>query len=326
MDSDVQKGMANQPKEHHYVPAFHLAGFTLSGTQDGKLFILDQKRRDNWESTPRKTAKENNFYRVDMKGGDPMGIERALADVEGKCATVVRDIVKSQKVPADREQFEVMLNFVAIAAVRVPIIRQTHSEFIDKVTKDVVRLGFLGTDGATLLRKLSKTEGKPLTDEEIQQIQHGIENDHFTYNLDQNWHIQTMIEVAGALLPALGMRNWGVWTVADDAPDLVCSDRPVTLTATAPFPPLLSPAFGTPKTLMTLPLTRRVLLVSQFEPLPNDSYIMDEKDVALMNTYRMMYSNQMYSAQENWPVIADGKIVDIQTLLASVPPFESDKE
>jgi hypothetical protein len=77
---------------------------------------------------------------------------------------------------------------------------------------------------------------------------------------------------------------------------------------------------------MTLPLTRRVLLVSQFEPLPNDSYIMDEKDVALMNTCRTMYSNQMYSAQENWPVIADGKIVDIQTLLESAPPFVPDKE
>ena len=318
--------MANQPKGHHYVPAFHLAGFTLGGTQDGDLFILDQQQRKKWKNTPRRTARENNFYRVDVENADPMGIERVLADVEGKCATVVREIIQTQKIPADKEQFEVMLNFVAIAAVRVPIIRQTQSEFINKVTKEVVRLGFLGTEGANLLRKLSESGGKPLTDEEIKQIQQGIENDHFTYNLDQNWHIQTMIEAVGALLPALGKRNWGVWTVADDAPDLVCSDRPVTLTPTEPFPPLLPPAFGTLKTLLTLPLTRRVLLVSQFEPLPNDSYIMDEEDVALMNTYRTMYSNQMYSAQENWSVIANGKTVDIQTLLDTAPPFEPSKE
>jgi hypothetical protein len=126
-----------------------------------------------------------------------------------------------------------------------------------------------------------------------------------------------MLNLVGALLPALGKRNWGVWSAAESAPDLVCSDRPVVLTPTAPFPGPLTPGFGTLKTLLTVPLTRRVLLVSTYEELPSDSYMMDSEDVAVMNTYRAMYAHQIYSAEKDWLLIVNKAVVNMHSLLST---------
>jgi len=78
--------MDNRPKNHHYVPSFYLAQFTMSATDDGELFILDKRQRRKWVNTPAKTARSNNFYRLETDSGDPMGMEKALAFVEGRCA------------------------------------------------------------------------------------------------------------------------------------------------------------------------------------------------------------------------------------------------
>jgi hypothetical protein len=45
--------MANQSRKHHYVPEFYLAGFTESGTDDGRLHVLDKEQLRQWPSTPK---------------------------------------------------------------------------------------------------------------------------------------------------------------------------------------------------------------------------------------------------------------------------------
>ena len=318
--------MGNEPKGHHYVAAFHLAGFTLSGTKDGELFVLDQKQGKQWKNSPLRTARENNFNRVDLEGLDPMGIEKGFSKMEDLSATVIRELVSSKQLPTNEDDFNVLLNFVALTAARVQSVRHLHSERIDKIMDDISRMAFLGTDGDKVLRKLAEAGGETLSDDVVLKIQDCIANKHFTYDMDKNWHIGTTMEAVNVLLPALAKRNWAVWTVADDAPDLVCSDWPVVPIPTQPFPPLLSPNFGTLKTLLTVPLTRRVLLASQFEPFPSDSYIMDSEDVALMNTYRAMYAKQIYSAEKNWTMIANGGVVDGQLLIDGPPCDETEKE
>jgi len=314
--------MEDQPKKHHYVPSFHLARFTMTGTQDGGLFVMDKRLRHRWTSSPKKSARANNFYKVELGELDPMGIEKALAKIEGLCGTVVRNVITQEEMPTG-DDFDILLNFVALAFVRVPSIRSTHSHFIDRVAKKLGRLAFLGQDGAKRLRELSESEGQPLSDEELQQFQDFVESDDYTADLEQNWHVRTMIDSANVLLPALALRHWAIWTVADESPDLVCSDRPVVLWASPPLSGMLSPNFATPNTLLTIPLSRRALLASRLEEMPSDRYIMDSVDVALMNTFRAMYSNQIYSSQENWIWTMDGEILESQAFLDDLPPIKA---
>lgn len=58
---------AKPPRQHHYVPAFYLAGFTAGGTKDGKLFVIDRKRATTYETTPRNAAKSRDFYAVEQE-------------------------------------------------------------------------------------------------------------------------------------------------------------------------------------------------------------------------------------------------------------------
>jgi len=247
-----------------------------------------------------------------------MGIEKSLADVEGMSAVVIRDIISQKKLPTG-DDFGVLLNFVALSTVRVPSVRSTHSQFIDQVAKKLSHLAFLGPDGAERLWDLSKLEGKSLSDEEILELQAFVESNDYDIDLEKNWHIQTMIESVNVLLPALASRHWAIWTAADGTTDLVTSDRPVALWASPPLPGPLSPNFATPNTLLTIPLSRRVLLASQLEEMPSESYIMDSQDIALMNTLRAMFSNQIYSAQENWAWTVDGEILNSQAFLDRLP-------
>lgn len=294
--------MANEPRKHHYVPKFHLAGFTMSGTEDGQLFVTDKLRRNKWDSTPKKTARETDFYRVDLANMDPVGIEKAFSDVEGKCATVVRDVIADKRLPTG-DDFGTLLNFVAISATRIPIIRSTIAAGIDGLMKQFGRQALLGPEGAKRLREIP--ENASMSDEEMVQFQAFIAGNDYTIDVDQNWHIHTMLEAIDALLPALAKRNWAVWSVAEGAPDLVCSDRPVALYATKQFPPLLPPGFGTPNTLLTLPLNRRVMLASQFEEMPAESSVIDRDDVAAMNSLQALHAIQVYSSVEDW-VWVDG--------------------
>src|SRR5690348_5249737 len=91
--------MTSQPKNHHYISSFHLALFTLTGADDGELFVLDKTRRRKWVSTPRNTAKSNNFYRIETDSGDPVGMEKLLSFIEDKCAPVVRNAVANKRLP-----------------------------------------------------------------------------------------------------------------------------------------------------------------------------------------------------------------------------------
>jgi hypothetical protein len=312
--------MTNQPKNHHYVPSFHLALFTLTGADDAELFVLDKQRRRKWASTPKNTAKSNNFYRIESDNGDPMGMERVLSFVEGKCAPVVRDVVTNKRLPTG-DDFDALLNFVALSFVRVPSIRATHSDFIDRVGKSLARLAFLGDDGAKRLRDDLAAEGKSASDEELQKLQAFVESDDYSINMDQNWHVQTMQQSFDVLLPALLQRHWGVWTVADDAPDLVCSDRPLTLWPLNPHP-LIPSGFATPNTVLTIPLSRRVLLVSRLEDVVPDSFELDHVNVALMNTTGATWANQIYSAQADWTWTVNGEILTAQAYLDGLPPAD----
>jgi hypothetical protein len=287
--------MANQPRKHHYVPKFHLAGFTQSGEVDDKLYVADKRQRRKWVSTPSNTARETDFYKIEGDGVDPMEIEKAFAKMEGQCAAVLKEIVERPRIPTG-EGFGVLMNFVAYAAARVPIKRATISASIDEATKAIMRREFLGPEGAKLLRKL----GEDGTDEDMAKLQEFIAGNDYTINVEQNWHVGMITQAVDALLPAMAYRNWALWVAGDDVPDLVCSDSPVAFCATEPRPPLMPMGFGTPKTMLTFPLTRRMALTSTFEELPSDSYVMHADDVALINSLTALNANQIYSAEEDW--------------------------
>jgi len=292
---------------HHYVPQFYLNGFTAA---DGLLHVTDKVRRKRWTASPAKTAWEPEFYRVDLENMDPMGIEKAFSQVEGQCAAVLRDMLATKKLPTG-DAFDVMLNFVAISHTRVPLIRSTISEGIGGLMKSLGQLAFLGPEGAKRLREDSEIAS--MSDEEMEQLQTLIASSDNSVKPDQNWLVKIMLNSIDAILPALGQRHWGLWTVAEGVPDLVCSDRPVVLWSARRG--LMPPGLGTPDTLLSFPLDRRTMLVSRLEEMPSDSYVMDAEDVEGMNLMRAVHATQIYASEEDWACAGGGSQAYLDTLI-----------
>jgi hypothetical protein len=161
--------MANQPRHHHYVPQFYLAGFTAIGTSKGTLHVFDREQQKSWPSTPRATAHARDYHAVDLGSGqDPMFVEKTMAVCEGKWATVLRAVVESGILPQD-DSLGDLLAFVAFLAVRVPRIRNQVAEFIDRASKAEVRSTFGTLEGRERFRAVIAQHCQTLPESEADE-------------------------------------------------------------------------------------------------------------------------------------------------------------
>lgn len=291
--------MGDQPRRHHFVPQFYLAGFTQSASSDGDLYVFDQQQIKSWKSSPKQTAHMRDFHAIDVgPDGDPMVVEKALSKLESQWSSALRKVVEQKVLPND-ESFADLMIFVAFMAVRVKRIREIVSGFIDRVSKNEIQAALATEEGRVSFRKVIEDQNCPMTDEEFEQLVSFGKSEQFEVDYDQTWHVQQIIKMAAQLAPILSLRKWVLWIVEDDVPDLICSDSPVTATWATPVRGPYSPAFGTMNTIVSVPLNRRVVLASIIEvQLPQQR--LDREAVAAMNSATRLYGNQLYSPQPDF--------------------------
>jgi len=315
--------MANPPKRHHYVPRFYLAGFTKSGTVDGDLFVLDQRQRKRWGPvSPASVAYGNDFYKIDVRpDADPMVIEKTFgAEVESECSKVIRAVIEQECLPTGTDH-DILLNFVALMAVRVPAIRNIISAFVDDVTKDLTRTVLMNEEGWQQFKRNCEAGGEKV-DCTWQEMKAFVDGDDYTVDLDRSWHVGVMLDAGSKLIPVLARRNWSIWITKDDAPDLICSDRPVCLTWYMSQPPPLPPGFAVPGTTVIMPINRRIAIAGTFEDQPSEATL-DSNDVAVVNRSTREYANQIYSAEPDFVwAMTDEKVGTASELLELLKPSE----
>ena len=310
--------MAGQPRKHHFVPQFYLAGFTQSDSKDGDLFVLDKERKATWKSTPKGTAHKRDFHAIDDKaGGDAMAIEKKLAHLEGQWSAVLADVIETRAIPED-ESFGDLMMFVAFMAVRVPPIRNILSDFIDRLSKAQINMMLSTKEGQASFRKTLADLGHTMIDEEFERLVEFGRSEEYDVNYEQTWHVQEMVRMGITLAPLLSLRKWRLWQADDSAPDLICSDRPVAPTWLTPMPGPISPAFGTPNTIVSIPLNRRIAMVSLIEEELPDMPL-DEQGVAMVNSMTGLYSNQLFSSAPDFVwAMKDGRVGRSQDLLKAL--------
>ena len=66
----------SEPRQHHLLPEFYLAGFTDTGTRDGMLHVSDYRRSRRYRVRPGQAARERDFYRIEVPGEDRNVIEK----------------------------------------------------------------------------------------------------------------------------------------------------------------------------------------------------------------------------------------------------------
>jgi hypothetical protein len=256
----VSNRRSPKPRNHHFVPQFHLAGFTSTGTPDGLLWVFDLGQRRQWQTRPKGAATLRDFYRLT---DEPGAAEAALSMLETMFAPGIRHIVQEREPPNLEERIS-LANYVALLHLRNPQFREMLRRHEEESAQYVLTL--LTESRERWERTLSEASGRPITADEASQyprIQRMVRDQSYRVEISNEYFVRQIGALAEPIIRCLFPRKWSVLVAADDAGDFICSDHPISLVSVGASSRFLG--FGTPQTEVTVPLDRKVAVVGRFE-------------------------------------------------------------
>ena len=282
--------MANKPpRRHHYTPKFYLDNFT---DDDGRLHIIARDTGKRWASKPENTGLERDFYTLEdvPAGEDPQAIEKAFADFEGKAATVLEEIVENRAIPQDPEKSGILMKFIALAATRVPTMRELISKPIEEIARKMAMI--MVSSKESFEQSFPDAAKQGLTYEAAREfVHHGM-----TIQTTTGAYIRHVFNLVETMLPYLGLRNWCVCYNDNKGEHFVVTDNPVAVTWSDGRPPgFFGPAHGKLETDVTIPLSSRVALLGRFEDTP-ERLELNAQGVGSFNAKTIGYSQRFIAA------------------------------
>ena len=233
------------------------------------------------------TAKsEIRVYKLDggPEGEDPHGVEKAFSEVEGEFSPVLSEVISTRAIPLDNGKFSTLMNFIALAATRVPTTREAITEPFERAARmrAQIMVSWKERFEAVCRRAGFDPAEKGITYERMREF---VETSMLVETPTAAYinHMMTMIDV---MLPFLVARNWSV-LYTDTGRKFVVTDRPVSLSWSNPTPHgFFGPGFGIPGTDVVIPLSSEIALLGRFEALPPTMQL-SEQGVADVNSKTM---------------------------------------
>jgi hypothetical protein len=243
--------MADEAKLHHTVPQFYLRGFADDAARITTVRLPGEKR---YTSRVKNTAAINRFYSIDghPKGAD--AFEKALSDLEGSAASILRMIERGTW-PLSEEQRGALATFLVVQYLRGPDHRRTLEylggqmisleaatigrENVQDWVKDRYGLELDEDEAEAVWQQASQPGGPPVTISPVE-------------------HIKEILQTAQELLKYVWCRPWTL--IRFGRRSLITSDSPVGLVPRPGSGPGWGVGFLTAWGI-TFPLTRRLGLV-----------------------------------------------------------------
>jgi hypothetical protein len=217
---------SNGPRRHHYVPRCWLAGFTDTGEQDGGLFVTDFTRRKQWAGVPGSVGFIRDFYRLeDEQIDDPVRVEKALSQIEGEVAPILRAIDRERRSPKP-EEIDPLLYFMAIQWSRVPAFRPLVLSVAKRISDERITEILQSPDSwKAALERAGISPDTPGA--EYEEMKAAFEADAFNLSAPTDWYVQRAFRAVDAILPGLHKRYWT--TLVSPSGSFIGSDNPVAL-------------------------------------------------------------------------------------------------
>ncbi len=291
----------------------------MEQSDNGTLWVLDKNQRKQWKSCPKKAARETDFYTGNFGVAvDPFHVENALCTCEGQWATVIRQIVSTSRLPdAADNAFADLMTFVAFQAMRVPAARRQIAGLMHDFSRAELQAKLANSALWASFIQHEKAQGRTILFSR-QELLEFATGDNYSIDVDKTWPVQEQMRIAIQLILVLAQREWSVFKPCHNAPDFVCSDAPVCVTARDHEASDDSwPGFCLPRSFITVPLDRRHALVGFFEgkldlELPADQ-------VAGLNTMTITNANYIYSAERHFSWMTETGMIAGPDDLLTVP-------
>jgi hypothetical protein len=289
--------MIKQPRAHHFVPEFLLAGFTPSGKKDDFLHVIDNEGAKRWRAKPKEVAHERDFYRVEASDGAPGTLEKNLSNVEGKAAAVIRSVLETAEMPVGQAKETLML-FIALAAARVPRTRDYFVGPLKKVVEIMLANNLTSLDSWQKFMGTTADAGSAKAYKTIKRLFH---NGKISVDATQHFNIDQLFNTIDTIYPWLMKRNWMIVVPQSESAEFVCSDDPVALSWDTQSPPSIPIGFGLRRTEVNISLHRKMALCGRFDPYPHASAEISDYAVGMINSRIASGAKRVYSASKDFP-------------------------
>lgn len=209
------------------MPKCWLAGFTESGTNDGRLWATDLSRQRQWATTPENAGHIRDFYRLSEPTPDPVVVERFFSELESQVAPILKSIDRERRPPND-DELDALLYFMAYQWVRVPRFRPFALEILDRIARQKLAEELQSRD--TWLAALKKAGTDPdAPGADYEGMKRFFESGEFNITAETDWYVQRAFKDADGIIASLRERYWGTSFTANGR--LIASDNPVVLDA-----------------------------------------------------------------------------------------------
>ncbi len=248
------------PKRHHYLPEFYLAGFTADGRRDSAFTVFDRDTSTFRLQTPVNTAVSGYYYAVqdELSGERSMMVEKFLGSIEGDVEPVIRKLERQERLTDDdREQLAL---FCALLYTRVPQFERSVQEVFNGGFQELARRMATSIDDVRRQHEAWEAQTGDVSEvtpeEDFELLRSG------GYRLAQPRQnvIKMMLEFGGRLAESFLNMCWAVGQ-APTQMSIIVTDAPLLLIPPRDWQPGMG-AVGleTPGTHKMFPLTRKLAL------------------------------------------------------------------
>ena len=129
-------GLARHP---HWIPQCYLKGFSKSRSKNAKVFVVDAVGRKTFQTVPRNVASARDFNRIEIDGVSPDQIESDIANFEGLVDKALGQVIASRQL-GNAQDHNLILNLIALLAVRNPRMRENSRQFQETIIKRMMEL------------------------------------------------------------------------------------------------------------------------------------------------------------------------------------------
>lgn len=212
-----------QKKNQHYIPQFYLQSFVdPSCPPDHKPYVWVYKRGHAMpkKRSPKNIAKYSYFYSLNTKNLEKdQVVEDLLSNIiESKSAIIWKTLSDPVRFLSENERKTIAV-FIACMYSRVPAIRSADDDFVNQLSKMILRMT------ATYYDKLDRDRQAEieLSSDELQKI---ADSKNIRFRSTQNIHVAAMLPLITKLYPLILKMRWA-FLIAPGEEVYITSDCPV---------------------------------------------------------------------------------------------------
>ena len=291
--------MSKLARHHHYIPQCYLRGFLPIGQKKPKLTVLDLKRTKVFLTGTRGVGGIRDFNRIEADGVSPGSLENSLSSFEGQVAKALNKI-EEQRTLVDKPIFNIIINFIALLAIRHPLVRTNVANAQAGLTKLVMAAMLANKERYESTLRKARQDGVDIEEdipyEEMKEI---FDSGKYDIVVPNEFHIDMEFKGIDTILPYLFGRGWILFVADGNAGPFVTCDRPVVLEWKHPegVPPFYRhrPGFGLKDIRVIFPVSQNMAMIGEFDT-PNKVIVAKRGLVSRVNTEVIRFArSQVYA-------------------------------